>query len=102
LLLEAADALLEELVDVRAHDRGELDPLEQRDAIVFGLVQDPPAEVQVRELTVEVELRGAEVGRYDVPEGRRGWSPSGGIDGPQHDAFARLSHLRFGNELEAM
>ena len=41
-------------------------------AIVLGLVQHAPAEVQVRQLAVEVELGRAEVGRHDVADaGRR-------------------------------
>src|SRR5689334_11392510 len=36
LLLEPTDALLEELVDIRAHDREELDALEQRSSLVLG------------------------------------------------------------------
>src|SRR5258706_167010 len=45
LLLEAADPLLEELVDIRADDRDELQPFEQRHTAVIGLVQHSPAEV---------------------------------------------------------
>ncbi len=56
LLLEAADALHEELVEIRRRDGQELDALEQRRAPVLTLVQDAPVEVQPGELAVEIEL----------------------------------------------
>ena len=40
-LLEAGDADLEELVEVRARDAQEFHPLEQRNAVVLGLLQAP-------------------------------------------------------------
>ena len=48
LLLEAADPLHEELVEIGADDREELDPLEQRGARVLGLVQHAPVEARAR------------------------------------------------------
>ena len=47
-----------------------LSALEQRDALVLGLVQHAPAEVQVGQLAVEVELGRAEVGRRDLADRR--------------------------------
>ena len=80
LLLEAADALLEELVDVRADDREELHALEQRDALVLGLVQHAPAEVEVGELAVEVELGRVEaVGTMSPMPGAGGVRPDTSI-----------------------
>ena len=56
LLLQAADAFHEELVEVRAHDRDELEALEQWCARILGHVQHAEREVQPGELTVEVVL----------------------------------------------
>jgi hypothetical protein len=39
LLLEAADAFHEKLVEIRADDGQKLDPLQQRGALILGLVQ---------------------------------------------------------------
>ena len=66
LLLEAPDALHEELVEVRVHDRQEEHPLEQRVARVGGLAQHPVVEVEPGQLTVERVL-----GRGDVVFGPR-------------------------------
>jgi hypothetical protein len=100
LLLEAADALLEELVEVGGDDPEELHPLEQRDAVVLRLVEHPPAEVEVGELAVEVELGGVQRGRGEVPDpgSRRG--PAGGIDQAQGRSSHRLGGL--GYDLEPM
>ena len=54
LLLESADSLHEELVDVRAYDGDELHPFEQRDSIVFGLVEHAEVEIQPGQFPVEV------------------------------------------------
>ena len=88
LLLEAADPLLEELVEVRADDREELHALEQRHALVLGLVQHAPAEVQVGQLAVEVELGRAEVGRDELADARRGRRPALELDHPERRAVA--------------
>ena len=61
LLLQAADALHEELVEIRADDRDELHALEQGRARILGLPQDAEVEVEPGELTVQVELRQIEV-----------------------------------------
>jgi hypothetical protein len=74
--VEARHAHHEELVEVGRVDRQELQALEQRVAIVLGLVQDAPAEVQVRELAVQVQLGSSEIGRRDIGDaGRRRGSP---------------------------
>ena len=58
LLAQAGDADLEELVEVAGEDGQELDPLEQRVALVARLVQDPRVELEPRQLAVEVRERG--------------------------------------------
>ncbi len=57
LLAQAGDADLEELVEVAREDRQELDPLEQRIALVARLVQDPGVELEPGQLAVEVGVR---------------------------------------------
>ena len=57
LLLEAADALHEEFVDIGTDDGDELDPLEQRVVLVLGLGQHALVEFEPRKLAVEVVLR---------------------------------------------
>ena len=54
LLLQARDADLEELVEVRAEDREELRPLEQRSVGVLGEREHARVEVEPRQLAVEV------------------------------------------------
>ena len=61
LLLQAADALHEELVEVRGGDRQELHTLEQRGSFVVRLVQDTVVEGQPGQLAVEVVLWRIEV-----------------------------------------
>ena len=58
LLAQAGDADLEELVEVAGEDRQELDPLEQRVALVAGLEQDARVELEPRQLAVEVRASG--------------------------------------------
>ncbi len=50
------DALHEELVEVRSEDRQELEPLEQRHALVDGFRQDPAVEFEPAEVPVEPGL----------------------------------------------
>ena len=50
------DALHEELVQVRGEDRQELEPLEQRHALVDGFRQDPAVEFEPAEVPVEPGL----------------------------------------------
>ena len=57
LLAQAGDADLEELVEVAREDGQELDPLEQRVALVARLVQDAGVELEPRQLAVEVGER---------------------------------------------
>ena len=65
LLLEAADALHEELVEDRARDREELHPLEQRGSLVLSLVKDSLDEREPGQLPIEVVL-----GRVEIDIGR--------------------------------
>jgi hypothetical protein len=53
LLLEPADPLHEELVEVAVRDGDELEPLEQRVVVRGGLGEDPPVELEPRQLAVE-------------------------------------------------
>ena len=71
LLLEAPDALHEELIEVVADDGQELDPLQQGVARVVGLVQDAPVEGEPGQLAVEVEGRGVEIDRVRLSRLRR-------------------------------
>ena len=57
LLAQTGDPDLEELVEVAGEDGQELDPLEQRVALVARLVQDARVEVEPRQLAVEVGER---------------------------------------------
>ena len=52
LLLEAADALHEELVEVGRRNREKLEALEQRISFVFGLMQNTPIEREPGQLAV--------------------------------------------------
>ena len=63
LLAQAGDPDLEELVEVAGEDRQELDPLEQRVALVARLVQDPRVELEPRQLAVQVRERRLRAGR---------------------------------------
>src|SRR5439155_5423691 len=56
LLAEGRHPHHEELVEVRGHDRGELQPLEEGARPVQGLLQHPRVELQARDLPVEEEL----------------------------------------------
>ena len=77
LLLQAADALHEELVEVRGRDGEELDALEQRRALVLGLVQHAVVEREPRELPVEVQIRGGKrIGGSVDDRRRRRWAQS--------------------------
>jgi hypothetical protein len=63
LLLEAAHALHEELVEIGAHDGEKLDPFQQGRPRVLGLVEHAPVERQPGQLAVEVPLRRGQVRR---------------------------------------
>src|SRR5262249_8926120 len=55
--LEPGHADHEELVEVRADDRQELDPLEERHRRVFGLLEDPAIELEPREPAADEVVR---------------------------------------------
>ncbi len=57
LLLQAGDADLEELVEVRREDRQELRALEERISGVARLVQDSSIELEPRQLAIDVRRR---------------------------------------------
>ena len=61
LLLEPADALHEELVQVRAHDGQELHALQKGGSLVLGLIQDAAVELEPGELAVQVQGRVLEI-----------------------------------------
>ncbi len=67
LLLEAADPLHEELVHVGIGDCQELGPLQQRAAVVAGLVEHPEIELEPRQLAAEVEVRRTKIDRRGRP-----------------------------------
>jgi hypothetical protein len=56
LSLETRHPDHEELVEIGAEDRQELDPLEQRRALVHGFMEDARVEVQPGELPIEIRL----------------------------------------------
>ena len=60
LLFEAADALHEELVQVRAGDRQELDPLQKWVLLGFSLGQNAAVEGEPGQLTVQIQARVVE------------------------------------------
>ena len=112
LLAQAGDPDLEELVEVAGEDGQELDPLEQRVALVARLVEDAGVELEPRQLAVEVRegrlrarARGAGVARprdgrvrrdRSRPSRGRGASTVG-VDGrtraPRPARIARRSRL---------
>ena len=61
-LLEPGDSDHEELVEVVLVDRGELEPLQQREARILGQLKDTIIEVEPGELAVEVEGAVGELG----------------------------------------
>ena len=69
LVLEAGDANLEELVHVGGKDGQELDPLQQRDLVVFGEGQDPAVEFECRQLPVDVPVLAVDVGGQHPQQG---------------------------------
>ena len=66
-VLEVRDAHHEELVEVRLPDRAELDPLEQRNVLVLGQLEDAVVELEPGELAVEVEGGVVERRRFGRP-----------------------------------
>ena len=72
-LLEAADALHEELVERHGRDSQELEALEERVAIVLGLVQHAAVEREPGQLTIQVQRRIVEIGRV------RGFARDGAV-----------------------
>ena len=65
LLFEARDTDLEELIEVAAEDREELEALEQRRSAVECLMQHATVELEPGELAIQVERRVSEVDRDD-------------------------------------
>jgi hypothetical protein len=57
-LLDTGHTDLEELVEVGAGDTQELEPLQQRHALILGLLQNPAVELEQGQLAVEKRLRG--------------------------------------------
>ncbi len=82
LLAQAGDPDLEELVEVAGEDGQELDPLEQRVALVARLVQDAGVELEPRQLAVQVRERRLRRGSCD-----------GGAAGPR---VGRVGRVRLG------
>src|SRR5271168_1527643 len=61
LLLQAADALHEKLVEIGRRDREELEPLEERVSFVLRLMQNPPIECEPRKLAVQEQIGRTEL-----------------------------------------
>ena len=96
LLLEAADALHEELVEVRGGDGQKLHALEQRRALVLRLVQHAAVEGEPGQFAIEVEggveqARAAGTGRRTcrLPRLSPAFSPSPWLAG-RHGFFAAV------------
>ena len=62
-LLQAGDANLEEFIEIGRRDAEKLEALEQRQPAVFGLAEDAPIELDLRQLAVDVVLRQVEIDR---------------------------------------
>ena len=94
LLLQTADPLHEELVEIRSDDRQELHALQQRGPRVFSLVQHAEVEVEPGQLAVQVVLGTPQV----VFTRRRGnGSRVGrGAEGSLIRPFGAVPHGRFG------
>ena len=88
LLLEPADPLHEELVEVRVRDRQELDALEQRRARITRLVQDPAIEGEPGQLAVQIEPGRAQVDRRRHPVGQERFQAIGRAVRSRRDGFA--------------
>jgi hypothetical protein len=56
-MLQAGDANLEELIEIRRRNAEELQPLEQWDVRILGLLQDAHVERKLRQLAVYVIVR---------------------------------------------
>ncbi len=78
LLAQAGDPDLEELVEVAGEDGQELDPLEQRVALVARLVQDAGVELEPGQLAVQVRVGRLRAGRATGAWRDRGSSGSSG------------------------
>ena len=61
--LQRGHAHHEELVQVRAEDREELHPLQQRHARILGLLEHAPVELEPRQLAVDERARVHAYGR---------------------------------------
>ena len=92
LLAQAGDADLEELVEVAGEDGQELDPLEQRVALVARLVEHAGVELEPGQLAVDVRERDLGARR---PARTRGDDRAGGSSG---DAWIDRGH-RLGSGL---
>ena len=80
LLAQAGDADLEELIEVAGEDGQELHPLEQRIALVAGLVQDARVELEPRQLAVDVGVGRLRPGRAAGAWRNRGSSGCAWVD----------------------
>jgi hypothetical protein len=98
-LHDAGDADLEELVEVRARDRQELDAFEQRVRRVLRLLEHAPIEVEPRLLAVHVENRSIERGQRPRQRGRR--RAAGGSRRVHRAAAAGRSCRRIGLAVQA-
>ena len=105
LLAQAGDPDLEELVEIAREDREELDPLEQRVALVARLVQHPRVEFQPGQLAIDVRERGLRTCRPPRTPNLRSRDGSG-LDGShavrlcslRWDARGRLGRPRAGED----
>jgi hypothetical protein len=77
LVVEAGDPDHEELVEVVRVDREELDPLEERRALVLGQLEHALVELEPRELAVHEQLRRVERRRLARCRYRLHWVPIG-------------------------
>ena len=85
LLAQPGDADLEELIEVAREDGQELGPLQQRVALVAGLVEDAGVELEPGQLTVQVRQVRAVLGRSSRAGRDHGSRGCSGFDGGHLD-----------------
>ncbi len=84
LVVHARDADHEELVEVRAVDREELEPLHQGQLVALGELEHAVVEVEPRKLAIDVQARVAQLRMARIgmalarAAGRRGFDAFGG------------------------
>src|SRR5262245_46137018 len=93
--MQTGDTHHEELVEVRAGDRGELETLQQRRARVCGLFEHALVEGEPGQLAIEEERFTIDVGHYATVGGcTRIWRPNVSTNMSARAVAARRSMVR--------